>query len=111
MGIEMSRVVRPADVEQDLADLSEFIARDSLQAAVRFLEAAEKAFELLAQMPEIGSVWETHHPRLAGLRVWPIRGFEKYLIFYRPIPDGIEGFHVLHGARDFQVLFGPRGKL
>jgi hypothetical protein len=38
--------------------------------------------------------------RLRELRSFRVKGFEKYLIFYGPIPGGIEVFHVLHGARD-----------
>jgi toxin ParE1/3/4 len=43
-------------------------------------------------------------PQLAELRCWPIRGFEKHLIFYLPKPDGIEVIRVLHGSRDIQAI-------
>lgn len=32
-------------------------------------------------------------------------GFEKHLIFHRPIPEGIEVVRVLHGAPDLAGLF------
>lgn len=44
-------------------------------------------------------------PTLAGLRMWPIRRFERYLIFYRQIPEGIEIVRLLHAARDLEILF------
>jgi toxin ParE1/3/4 len=44
-----------------------------------------------------------------GIRLWRIRGFERYLIFYRPIPDGIEVIRVLHGARDIDTIFEREG--
>jgi toxin ParE1/3/4 len=34
------------------------------------------------------------------LRVSGIEGFEKYLVFYRPVDDGIEVVRVIHAARD-----------
>jgi toxin ParE1/3/4 len=37
--------------------------------------------------------------------MWPIGGFEKYLIFYLPLPDGIDVIRVVHGARDIERLF------
>jgi toxin ParE1/3/4 len=38
-----------------------------------------------------------------GIRLWRIRGFERYLILYRPIPDGIEVIRVLHAARGWDA--------
>ncbi|MGH9438287.1 MAG: type II toxin-antitoxin system RelE/ParE family toxin, partial [Terriglobia bacterium] len=36
---------------------------------------------------------------------FPVKDFPKYLIFYRPIRDGIEVVRVIHGARDIPALF------
>lgn len=55
-------------------------------------------------MPGIGERRESPNPRLAGLRVWRVEGFEKHLIFYRPAGDGIEIVRVLHGARDIDSI-------
>jgi toxin ParE1/3/4 len=57
-------------------------------------------------MPEAGGVCELRAPAAAGLRMWPIRGFEKHVIFYRPTPTGVEIVRVLHGARNLEVFFG-----
>jgi toxin ParE1/3/4 len=90
----------------DLAELSDYIARDSPKSAHRFLIAAQDAFEKAARMPELAGMWEDAPPRMKNLRIWPIAGFENYLIFYRPTSDGIEVVRVLHGARDLPALFG-----
>jgi hypothetical protein len=37
--------------------------------------------------------------------MWPIPKFENWLIFYRPIENGIEIIRLLPGARDIQSLF------
>jgi len=41
----------------------------------------------------------------AGLRVWPIKAFENYLIFYQPTDAGIDVVRVIHAARDIEALF------
>jgi toxin ParE1/3/4 len=97
-------VIRPR-ADFDLEEQAEYIARDSVAAARRFYEAATKAFKTLANMPEMGGSWGSRNPTVADLRVWPVRGFEKYLIFYRIIPEGIEIVRILHSARDIDDLF------
>ena len=93
----------------DLLELADYIARDSLEAAERFLKAAEEAFQLLAGMPELGVHCPFRSRRAKGIRVWAIRGFEDYLVFYRPIKAGIDVVRVLHGARDIPSLFTDNG--
>jgi toxin ParE1/3/4 len=100
----MSRIVQRAEARRGLAEIAEFIGRDSTRAAMRFLAAAERAFVSLAAMPGKGGLWESDRPHLAGVRVWPIPRFKKYLIFYRPIANGIEVLHVIHSARDLDNL-------
>jgi hypothetical protein len=41
-----------------------------------------------------------------GLRMLRVPKFEKYLIFYRPVPEGTEIIRVLHAARDISSIFG-----
>ena len=55
-------------------------------------------------MPGLGERRETSSPRLEGLRVWRIEGFENHLIFYRPVDDGIEIVRVLHGDADIDSV-------
>ncbi len=97
------RVLPAADT--DLDDQAAYLAREaSLEVALRFYDAAAATFEELARMPGLGERRPTADPRLEGLRVGRIRGFEKHLIFYRPVADGIEIVRVLHGARDIDRL-------
>src|ERR671930_73562 len=103
----MPSVVKRREAENDLLELFVSIGRSSVRAANRFVRAADRACGQLAAMPTLGSGCESDHPALAGLRLWPIRGFPKYLILYRPIEDGIEVVRVFHGARDIESLFRP----
>jgi plasmid stabilization system protein ParE len=77
----MARIVIRPGAESDLDGIYAYLARNSQMAADRFLHAVEAALENLLLMPELGGRCESHHETLADLRVWPIRGFRKYLIF------------------------------
>jgi len=92
--------VQPA-ADKDLDDQAAYLSTHaSLETALRFYDAASSTFGKLADAPGIGERWPTTHPRLAGLRVCRIEGFEKHLAFYRPLDDGIEVVRVIHAARD-----------
>ena len=91
---------RPAD--EDLDGHFLFIAEDSVEAAVRFYEAARAAFERLVEMPEIGALRPYLNPKLLGLRMWPIPDFPNHLVFYCRIEEGIEIVRVLHAKRDVE---------
>jgi toxin ParE1/3/4 len=91
--------VRPlADSEVDA--YADRIAQDSLDAAFRFLDAVQAAFDRIGESPGIGSLRYAHLPNLDGLRMWPIPKFEHYLVFYMEHPTYVDVLRVLHGAMD-----------
>ena len=71
-----------------------------MRVADRFFVQAEATFARLARMPGLGTRYEPDEPLYADLRYFPISRFRQYLVFYRPVPGGIEVLRVLHGARD-----------
>ncbi len=82
-----------------------YIGQDAPAAALRFLAAVEATLRILAENPELGPAREFDRSELLGLRFFPVKGFDKYLIFYRPFQRGIEVLRVLHGARDLGAIF------
>ena len=49
----------------------------------------------------MGTRYQSEDPVTADeLRIFPISQFPTYLVFYRPLPEGIAVVRVLHGARD-----------
>jgi toxin ParE1/3/4 len=104
--VSLPVVIRPA-ARRDLVEQSEHIANDSPTAAFRFLEAASDAFDLLGGFPEIGRIRRFLHPKLSGVRSWPIKGFEKHVIFYRDWESRIDILRVIHSARDLPRILGP----
>lgn len=90
--------------EQDLLGHIDYLARERPEAASRFVDAIEKAFDQLADMPEIGAPRSFNHPRLKNVRLWHVPNFRKYLIFYQLAHDEIRVLRVLYGSRDIQAL-------
>ena len=101
----MARVLKRPQVLADLNEQGNFIANDSLEAALRFFDAAEATFAFLAENSLIGRACSFERTDLAGIRRWRIKGFENHLIFYRLSEDGVDIIRVLHGARDIEKVF------
>ena len=87
-----------------IIEIADYLAKDSILVSARFFDAVERRLEFLASMPEIGSLWESEHPRLKDVRVWRVDDFPNHLLFYRPISDGIELIFACHAARDLNKL-------
>jgi toxin ParE1/3/4 len=99
------RVLKTPQASDDLLEIASFIALDNVDAAERFFDAAEAAFARLAALPSLGKTAPFASTLTQGTRVWRVEGFERYLIFYRPVESGIVVDRVLHTARDFPTIF------
>ncbi len=100
----MSRLEIRRQAERDVDEQLVYLAKQSHHAATRFLEAVEATFQLLVESPDRGFLWDSDKNLDRRIHVWPVRGFPKMLVFYRPIEQGIEIIRVLHGARDISTL-------
>ena len=96
-------IVKSPRAKADLAELWDYIADDSEARADEFIETLDRKFRTLAERPNIG---RARDELATGLRSFPVG---RYVLFYRPIPDGIEIVRVLHGARDVDAIFHPDG--
>ncbi len=100
----MARLIERPKARQEHEQIAVRIGMDRPSAARRFLAAAQKTYANLAAMPEMGALWKAEHPRFQGLRYFSISRYPNYVIFYRPLFDGVEILHILHGARDMQSI-------
>lgn len=66
----------------------------------RFRQAVERTYAWILENPHSGSPRSRINPRLEGLRMRPVSGFEQHLVFYLPSEEEVEVVRVLHGARD-----------
>ena len=95
----MSRYRLSKQSRLDLDDIWLFIASDNLAAADRMIDELVGKFRTLASEPGIGPARD----ELAeSLRSFPVG---NYVIFYRPMPSGVEIARVLSGFRDLPVAF------
>jgi toxin ParE1/3/4 len=85
--------------ESDLVEIWFFIAKDSPDAADRFLDLLDQKCELLAGSPEIGRRRNELSP---GLRSFPVR---RYTIYYRQTDTGIEVARILSAYQDLGLHF------
>ena len=101
----------PAVVAEDLPRIYTSIARDDPTAAERVLDAVEKTFEQLTRQPECGVTYRTRNRSLPGVRMLPVMGFTRYLVFYRIDVEAVRVLYLVHGARYLPRLFRrePRG--
>ena len=95
----MAVIVLQPRAKADLSEIWEFIADDSDDQADAFIDLIDQKFQLLAQQSGLGR----RRDELAeGLRSF---GVGRYVIFYLPIPGGVQIVRVLHGARDIEAAF------
>lgn len=97
------KIVRLPQALVDLVEMADYIAEDSVDAADRFFDAFEASVETIRRTPRIGTV------RLFGerleVRMWPIKGFRKCLIFYTSSSNEVTILRVIHSARDYTRFF------
>ena len=96
----MSRYIVAPQADAELKGIFDYIAKDRPRAAVRVVGKIIKRFESLAEHPLSGEAQPKYG---ADIRFSTV---ENYLIVYRPIEQGIEVVRVIHGARDYDALFG-----
>ena len=83
---------------QDLRDIFDYIARDKPLAAANWIEKIEKKCELIATNPTMGE----RRPEFGADIRSNLVG--RYVIFYRPMRDGVEIARVIAGDRDIRSL-------
>ncbi len=104
----MPKFILAPCLEDELWAIWQFIAQNNPAAATRVVEAAHETFKNLALTPGLGRPHKFRNSKLKGVRSWHVSGFNNYLIFYRPIPDGVQVLHIYHGARDIEALLGDK---
>ena len=94
----MAQAELSPEAQEDLSEIWEYIGQFSEEAANQIIDTIYQKTELLARSPYMGTARPEFTPTL---RSFPV---EKYVVFYRPIDNGIEVVRVLHGARDLEHL-------
>ena len=89
----MPEILQRPRARADLLEIWFNIAHDNPINADRFLDLISEKLEILSHSPLMG--------RLRGDIVPSIRSFpvQNYIIYYYPLPNGIDVVRVIHGKR------------
>lgn len=92
-------IIRLASIaSDDLVEVWAYVAENDRNAANLLIEKFWNKFGILSRNPILGRKREYSK----DLRSLPV---DRYLIFYRPLENGVEILRVLHGARDLDQIF------
>jgi toxin ParE1/3/4 len=95
----MPLLLRSEEARSDLLTIWLHVAERNPDAASRLLREIDKRCRLLADNPMLGRARADLRPKLRSFAVG------SYLIFYRPLRNGVEIVRVLHGAREQRQQF------
>ena len=102
-------VLRPR-ADWDLEEQAYYYATvASPEIGHRFLAAAHETFALLATQPKMGWHCRLRRAGIEPLRVFRVKGFDRMLILYLPMIDGVEILGVDHGSRDLEGFLRREG--
>lgn len=96
--------------KRDIAACHDYIYERNPDAADRFVDAVQETCRIIADSPMGYPVLQAPRnakPMPIPIRKRPVKGFEKYLVFYHVEDGKVQLIRVLHGARDIpSILFG-----
>ena len=92
------RIFYSGPARRDLDEIWDYIAADNPIAANKFLDKILKAAQSYANQPRLG---EARFDLMPDCRHFSVG---QYVIYYRPVVDGIELIRILHGARSVDDL-------
>ena len=101
----MARIIRRPAARRDIVHYFAYLVEHvGLETARRFQQAVEQTYDDLAEMPSMGAPGKVRQGQFAGVRLWRVRGFASYLIFYRSLSDGVQIERVIHASQDYQRI-------
>lgn len=84
--------------ETDLSDIWDYISADSPERGEKLIRDIYSKLGTIAHNPYIGKA----RPEIEqDLRSFPVG---RYIVFYFPLPDGIDVIRILHGSRDIDKM-------
>ncbi len=94
----MAELIISPQAESDLIEIWLYIAEDSPVNADRFLDKLNEKAQKLAET-DLG----VERPELGrDMKSFPV---DRYVLFYRPIANGVELVRVLVSSRDTRLVF------
>lgn len=94
----MKRISFTQDARQDMKEIYEYIAEDNIAAADKHMQRLQERWRALLNQPRLGRKREEIRTGYRSVTAG------DYVIFYRPLVDGIEVMRVIHGSRDIKKI-------
>lgn len=98
-------IFKRPQAERDIEECFVYIAEDNLDKGVIFLVAVEDSLEQLVRFPLLGKTRAFQNKQFQNVRMWHVKNYESYLIFYAVTESRIEIIRVLHSSRDIEEMF------
>ena len=95
----MAEVIQTRTSLRDINRIWDYIAETSPQRASKFVRRIKERLALLAENPMMGRARPELADELRSFRV------EKYVIFYRPVTEGIIVVRIMHSRQDLEGMF------
>jgi len=92
------RILYSGPARQDHDEIWDYIAANNPIAASKFIDRILKTCQSYANEPRLG---EARFDLMPDCRHFSVA---QYVIYYRPVADGIELIRILHGARSVDDL-------
>jgi toxin ParE1/3/4 len=96
--------IRPAARRDILHDYQRYLELDLPHIAERFLASVNAAIDAVIAMPKAGSPKILGNRLLAGLRSWPVKGFDDFRVYYLERPDELDVVRIINTKRDVGTI-------
>lgn len=101
----MAGAIQRTAARRDFITHFAYLAENAgVEVAKRFRNAVENTFAELARTPGMGTPGKVRQGKHAGISLWRVRGFETYLIAYRPHRGGVAIERLIHAKQDYQRI-------
>lgn len=98
--MKVKPVVPRAIADRDVGEaIAYYLEQGTVDAALGFIDALEKAYLHIGRHPAAGSPRYAHELNLPDLRFWCVPGY-PHVVFYTESDEHIDVWRVLHGQRD-----------
>lgn len=93
-----------AQVSDDLVTIVSLLAWDRPDVADKFIQIVQSRFRFLAENPFAGRLFDPDDADVSEIRMFPVKKGWPWIIFYKPVTDGVVILRVLDGRRNYKGL-------
>lgn len=104
----MLQVIRLPRADADIDEIAlHFLDERAFDVAERFGLAIDDTLAFIGRFPDVGEQVSRSRAKAPAFRIFPVRGFPNYLIYFRRGENRLVVLRVLHGARHIDPEIFP----